>query len=191
MLQEMLGRRVFDVKHALIAVVEYVLGFFALAVFAAYAFAHGTPSEARWISAFKLGGCLAALELLVLWRRKPIANRLVVGANLWLLVGGAAALTQQWWVLEDYYQHFGEASLFAAMLGVGVVSTFVLPGGFVAVLGPRRKVLVASMVLLVAVLAALFVAVVYRGDTRIAAVLPVIALSWLNRGLRRFARDGS
>jgi hypothetical protein len=40
-------------------------------VFAAYALARGTPSDEPWIAAFKLGACLALLELLVLVGRSP------------------------------------------------------------------------------------------------------------------------
>jgi uncharacterized membrane protein YdcZ (DUF606 family) len=175
------------VKSALIAIIEYLLGFFALAVFAAYAFGQGaSPSDARMITAFKLGACLAVVELIILARRAKPANRLIVGANLWLLIGGLAAFFQVWWVLQGY-QRFGEASLFVAILLVGIVSTLALPGGFVATQGPRRKVLIASGVLLAAVLAALANAIAFKGDARLAAVLPVIALSWLNRALQRFA----
>jgi hypothetical protein len=177
------------VRRAAIAIVEYLLGFFSLAVFAAYAFAQGAPTHERWINAFKLGASLAAIELLVLLRRKALANRLVIGANLWLLIAGLAAFTGQGWVLRGY-ELFGEASLFAAMLLVGLVSTAV-PGGFVAVLGPRRKVLAASGVLFLAVVVALILAIVFRGNIKLAAVLPVIGLSWLNRALQRFAKSAA
>lgn len=176
-------------QRAAIAIVEYLLGFFSLAVFAAYAFAQGAPTEERWVSAFKLGACIAAIELLVLLYRKALANRLVIGANIWLLIAGLAAFTEQWWVLRGY-ERFGEASLFAAMLLVGFAST-AGPGGFVAALGPRRKVLVASGVLFLAVAAALVLAIVFRGNVKLAAVLPVIGLSWLNRVLQRFAKSAA
>jgi hypothetical protein len=177
------------IKRALITVLEYLLGFFALAVFAAYAFAQGAPTPERFVSAFKLASCLAALELeLLLWRKataaKPI-NRLIIGANVWLIVGGAAAFLQQWWLLQ-LYQRFGEASLFAAMLAVGLVTAW-LPGGFVGALGSAQRVRLASSALFGAVALALGVAVAYKGDVRLAAVLPVIALSWLNRALQLYA----
>lgn len=180
------------IKRAATAVLEYLLGFFALAVFAAYAFAQGAPTPERFVSAFKLASSLAALELAVLlWRKaaanqltKPI-NRLIIGANVWLIVGGAAAVLQQWWLLQ-LYQRFGEASLFAAMLAVGLVTAW-LPGGFVGAIGSAQRVRLASGALFGAVALALGVAVAYKGDVRLAAVLPVIALSWLNRALQLYA----
>ena len=54
-----------------LTVAEYLLGFFAIAAFAAYAFAHGKPADERWQHAFLIGGGLAVLEVgLLVWRRK-------------------------------------------------------------------------------------------------------------------------
>jgi hypothetical protein len=166
------------------AVLAYLAGFLALAVFAAVAYGGGAPSEARWLLAFKLGGALALGELVFLLglRRAP-ANRLIVGANLWLVAGGLAAFTGQWWWLRGY-QHLGEAGLFVAMALVGLVSLWRSPAGFVAVSGDPRRVARASWLLLGAVGLALGAAVWFRGQVQWAAVVPVIALSWLARGLR-------
>lgn len=171
-------------KRVALAVLEYLLGFLALAVFAAVAFGSGAPSDDRLIGAFKLGALLAAIELCVLLLRTAPANRLIIGANLWLLAGGTAALSEQWWWLRGY-QRLGETSLFASMLVVGVVAAVFTQGGFVAVTGPRRKVALASLVLLVAVAAAGAASILFRGDVTWAAVVPVIVLSWLNRLLAR------
>lgn len=173
-------------RALLIGLVEYLLGFLALAVFAAVAFGAGpVPADERWLSAFRLGAAVAVIELVVLVRRAEPTNRLILGANAWLIVGGLAALTQQWWVLQGM-QRLGEASLFGCMFVVGLGS---LPtrAGFVAVIGPRRRVMLASWALLGATLGALGVAHHFRGDPRLAAVLPVIGLSWLGRALRRYA----
>ena len=132
-----------------VALLEYLLGFLALAVFAAVAFSAGAPTDERLIRAFKLGAVLAAVELAVLWARTAPANRLIVGANAWLLAGGLAAFTEQWWWLKGY-QHLGETSLFLSMLGVGIIATAFTPTGFVATDGPRRKVVLASLAMLLA-----------------------------------------
>ena len=177
-------------KQFAIAIVEYLLGFIALAVFAAVAFSAGAPTDERMIFAFKVGAALAAVELAVLLYRNAPANRLIIGANIWLLAGGAAALTQQWWWLRGY-QLLGESSLFLSILSVGIASTALAPAGFVGVIGPRRKVLLASGVLLLALLAALAASVQFRGNVKLAGILPVIALSWVNRLLARAVRSGA
>lgn len=167
----------------LTVVLEYLLGFLALAVFAYLAFTAGPASDERFVHAFKVASVVALLELVALLAREVPANRLIMGANVWLIVGGAAAFLEQWWLLR-IYQHFGEASLFASMLLVGVLAMWRTPAGFVGKVGARRVVLQRSWLLLLAVVLALAVAVVFRGNVKVAAVLPVIALSWLNRLLR-------
>jgi len=178
-----------NMKRLAVAVLEYLLGFLALAVFAAVAFSAGAPTDERLIGAFKLGAVLAAVELAVLLVRAAPANRLIVGANAWLLAGGLAAFAEQWWWLKGY-QQLGEASLFLSMLGVGIVATAFTPTGFVAAAGPRRKVIPASLAMLLAVGLAAVVSVQFRGDVKWAAVLPVIALSWLNRRVAQAVKKG-
>jgi hypothetical protein len=177
-------------KRAALAVVEYLLGFLALAVFATLAFSSSTPSDERFVFAFKVAGCVALAELAVLFYRAAPANRLIVGANLWLLAGCVAAFAEQWWWLKGY-QQLGESSLFVSMLLVGLATTAFSPVGFVAAQGERRRVLIASLVLLAAVTAALVASVRFRGAVQWAAVLPVIALSWVNRLLKRTLSSGA
>ena len=178
------------VRSAISAVIEYLLGFLALALFAYLAFGRGPTSDEQFVFAFKMCGAVAAIELVVLLARAAPANRLIVGANLWLIAGGLAAFLEQWWFLR-VYQHFGEASLFFAMLCVGVLSTAVSPSGFIGKPGQRDKVLRASVLLASAVIAAMLVAIYFRGNVKLAAVMPVIALSWLGRLLRRTVPDVS
>lgn len=174
-------------RELLMTAIEVLLGFLALAFFAYLAFGRGPASDDAMLFAFKASAPVAVAELVVLLRRQAPLNRLILGANLWLLAGGLAALLEQWWWLRGY-QRLGEASLFIAMLAVGGFSTLLSPAGFVAADGPRRRVLLASLGLLAGVALALLAALHFRGDVRLAAVLPVMALSWLHKGLRRWVR---
>ena len=164
----------------MLAVLEYLIGFIALALFAYLAFGRGPSTDDSFVFAFKASAVLAVVELGYLLARGAPANRLIVGANIWLIAGGVAAFLEQWWWLR-VYQQAGEASLFSAMLLVGVLSTFASPSGFIAKIGPKPSVRRASLVLLAAVVCALAVAIYFRGNVKYAAVIPVIALSWLNR----------
>ena len=173
----------------LLAILEYLLGFLALAIFAAVAFGKGAPSDEHMVFAFKVSAGVALAELVVLMSRPTPGNRLILGANLWLIAGGAAGFTEQWWWLKGY-QRLGEASLFVSMLLVGLLTTAFSPIGFIAASGTHSRVILASVVLLGAVAIALAVSVHYRGDVRLAAVIPIIALSWLYRLLKLFVRRG-
>lgn len=177
-------------RSAVVGIIEYLLGFLALAVFAFLAFGVGPATDERLLFAFKASSPVAVAELgVLLWRAAP-ANRLILAANLWLVAGGLAALLEQWWWLKGY-QQLGEASLFVSMGLIGLATTALSPVGFVAAVGPRRSVVLASLVLLAGVCLALFASIHFRGDVKYAAVMPVIALSWLNRLLRRTVPSGA
>ena len=177
-------------RTAVLSILDYLLGFIALAFFAYLAFARGQSTDEAFIYAFKASSLLAVAELALLLARKAPANRLILGANVWLIAGGVAAFAEQWWWLR-IYQQFGEASLFLSMLLVGVVSTLFTPSGFIAKLGPKLNVQRSSLFLLAAVGCALIVAIYFRGNVKYAAVVPVIALSWLNRLLRHRLPSGA
>jgi hypothetical protein len=175
-------------RNAITAAVEYLLGFIALAVFGYLAFGSGPASDAKFLHAFKVAGIVAVVEVTILIFRPAPVDRLILGANLWLIVGGSAALLKQWWVLR-IYEEFDAVSMFASMLGVGIVATAFSKAGFVGKLGHRAKVLRASLILTGAVAIALLSAIYFRGNVWYAAVLPVIALSWLGRLLRTSVSD--
>jgi hypothetical protein len=161
-----------------------IVQFLPLTLFATYAFWHGAPTDDRWVEAFKLGGLAAVVHLLsVVPRGRPV-DRLVLGANLYLLAGGVAAVARQWWFLR-YYGALGESAIFLFMLGVGAVATFATEAGFLAVPGaPAATIRRHSLVMLAATLAALAVSFVFRGHTQVSTALPVLALTFLQRELR-------
>jgi hypothetical protein len=175
-------------RQAITATVKYLLGFIALAVFGYLAFGSGPTSDAKFVHAFKVAGIVAVVEVTILMFRPAPVDRLIFGANLWLIVGGSAALLKQWWVLR-IYEDFDAVSMFATMLGVGIVSTAFSRAGFVGKLGHRAKVLRASLILTGAVAIALLSAIKFRGDVKYAAIFPMIALSWLSRLLRTSVSD--
>lgn len=170
-------------RTAALTILEYLLGFIALALFAYLSFGQGPVTDDKLLHAFKVSGILAIAELAFLISRVKPANRLIIGANLWLIAGALAAYLEQWWWLQ-LYQRSGEASLFVSILIVGLATTWWSPSGFIAKLGPIAQVRRASLLLLASVLIALALAVYFRGNVEYAAVLPVVALSWLNRLLR-------
>ena len=170
-------------KSAVLSIIEYLLGFIALAVFVAYAYANGLPTVARWESAFKLGAVLAALEIAILSFRKAPMNRLILGGNIWLLAGGLAFIFGQESFLR-VYERLGEVSVFVSILAVGIMTTAFSKNGFVGVEASRQAVITQSLWLIAAVIAALCMAVFFKGDVKLAAVLPLTALAFLNRYLR-------
>jgi hypothetical protein len=163
----------------LFALVQFV----PLSLFASYAFWNGAPDEQRWEAAFKLASLAALVQLaIVLPQRRP-ANRLVLAANLYLLLGGLAFLSHQWWFLR-LYESLQEAAIFILMLVVGAAATWLSPAGFIGAQGqPADRVRRASLWLLLATAVALLMAARFSGDLNWAAVYPIIGLAVLQRWL--------
>ena len=155
--------------------------FLPLSLFASYAFWHGAPDDARWQQAFQLASVAALVQLAIVLPQPRPASRLVLAANLYLLLGGLAFFAQQWWFLR-LYDSLRESAIFIIMLAVGVVTTLGSRAGFVAACAPpRRAVVRASVWLLFATAVALAISVAYRGDRYLAAVYPIIGLAILQR----------
>jgi hypothetical protein len=155
--------------------------FFPLSLFATYAFWRGQPNGDRWISAFILGAVAATIQLAIVLPRPSPVNRLILGANLYLLVGGAGALARQWWVLRTYGR-LNESGIFLFMLVVGIVTTFSTSAGFVGVSnGDPDVVRRYSLWLLGATAAVVTASVAFQGNRTWSAVAPLIGLALLQR----------
>jgi hypothetical protein len=165
-----------------------LLQFAPLSLFAIYAFWYGEPTPDRWVEAFELGAVAALVQLAIVLPQPRPANRLILGANVYLVIAGAAAFAQQWWVLR-IYDVLREAGILLAILGVGVVTTLVTKAGFVAAPdAPADEVRHASLWMLAATVLALATAVAFRGDRTLAAALPILGLTILQRTLVSRAR---
>jgi hypothetical protein len=156
-----------------------------LSVFATYAFWHGPPPamSERWLTAFLVGGAVALAQLgIAVWRRRPISP-LILGVNLYLIVGAVASRARLWEVLK-VYDALAESAIFGAILLVGVVTTAASSRGFVGVAHPeRRRVVLASLALLAAVGLGLVASFAFRGRTTLSAALPLVLLLFVNRRL--------
>lgn len=158
-----------------------LIQFFPLSLFAAYAFWHGAPDEQRWREAFEIASLAACVQLAIVLPQPRPANRLVLAANIYVMLGGLAFLTQQWWFLH-LYDALRESAIFITMLGVGIASTLFTASGYAAIASvPRQVVIHASLWLLAATALALAVSLLFRGDRTLAAVLPIICLAVVQR----------
>lgn len=157
--------------------------FFPLSFFATYAFWHGAPTNDRWVDAFQLASLAGLIQLAIVLPQSRPANRLVLAGNLYLILGGLATITHQWWFLH-IYDVLRESAIFIFMAVVGIVATFATPSGFIGVssasLGSVRA---ASYWLLGATVLALPISFAFSGNRTYAAVLPIIALAVLQRYL--------
>ena len=155
--------------------------FFPLSLFATYAFWYGTPSDSRWLEAFQLAAIAGLVQLvIVLLQPKPI-NRLVLAGNTYLILGGIAAITEQWWYLQ-IYNSLRESAIFLCIVIIGCIATFATRSGFIASISESPLLIRrASYWLLAASFAALPVSYIFQGNRYLAAVFPIIGLAILQR----------
>jgi hypothetical protein len=157
------------------------LQFAPLIAFSLYARWYGLSSQS-WKGAFILGGAIALVQVLFLLYEKIELNRFILGANLFLFVGGLAFLANISWLLEVYAQ-IKEAALFANLFLVGCVTSFT-PSGFIGVVHKnKRRVRLFSFYLLLSVIGAFCVSLYFKGDINKAGVVPFLLLILFQRYL--------
>lgn len=173
-----------------VGLATHLLQFFPLSCFLLVAFRHGTPNLEDWLIAFMVGGAIAVLQValtLVFARGRPL-NRMLLGVNAYLTVGGFSALTNQLWILQSL-NDLRESGLFLCILAVGVITTFGSRAGFVgqADSADRTKTKRDSLVLLALTIVATIPSFLFRGHLLVSAVVPLTLLTIANRWLRNRA----
>jgi hypothetical protein len=161
--------------------------FFPLSLFATYAFWDGLPTNERWIEAFQISAIAGLVQLVIVLPQRFPLNRLVLAGNIYLILGGLAALTGQWWYLQ-IYDYLRESAIFLAMLIVGIVATFTTRYGFIAAQGANLEWTRHYSILLLGSTAICFIpALAFEGSRIWSAVVPIIALAVLQRHFSHLA----
>lgn len=159
------------------------LAFLPAVVFLRFAQWRGPVSDDRWLLAFKVALPFAALHLLYAACRRTPANRLVTATNAYLLAGGVMAWAQAYGALQ-IYAVLRESAVMVFVVLTGVLTTAFSRAGFVgATAGTVQQVRHMSLWLLLAALPALGVSWQFRGNPLLAAVLPLMLLSYLGHRL--------
>lgn len=138
-----------------------------------------------WPQAFRVGAILAVAETLLLISRRRILNRLLLGVNLFLVLGGIG-FGFEWMPILDGYWELREATLPACILAVGMVTTVLSSRGFIEINSPHRLRVIAYSVALLGIAALCFaVSLKFRGNLLLSGALPVLILIVARKGLRR------
>lgn len=168
----------------LFSLAKALLQLLPLTVFVRIAFLHGAPEPEDWLRAFLAGAALAVLQFaaVCLFSRGRALNRIMVGVNVYLIVGGVAVLANQLAVLTMLNQ-LRESGIFLSLLAVGVVTTLRSDSGFI---GETHGVASArirqfSLYLLMLTCLATAASFYFRGHLLFSAVLPMMGLAIVNR----------
>ena len=137
-----------------------------------------------WQEPFYIGALLAIVLTTLQYMSGLILDRLMMGANLFLVLSAFFFLFQINPCLSILGEYKGPCFI-AAVLIVGIFSTFFTRYGFIGATGDHKKIRFASIILLVGTTAALLWAFLFNHlGIAISAIVPFIALRILNEYLK-------
>jgi hypothetical protein len=142
-----------------------------------------------WGLAFVVGGCLAVIGTGVPLLRQVRLNRIFLGVNVFLVIGGMGFLLQ----IEPVTRLYGtlmQAAIFCSLSLVGIFTTFFTKDGFIGVNNPNRRLVVLySLYLLCASAAAFAFSLQFPGEIVLAGALPFSGILILSHLLSRNLRQ--
>mgnify|MGYP001216503790 CR=1 FL=1 len=163
--------------------------FLPLSLFSMIAFGQPETSDQSWFLAFEVAALVGFFQLLLMFKLKIIMSRLILSANIYLILGGLASLFQQWWYLA-FYNTLQETGIFIVMILVGVITMTWSKNSFVGIdktsvkeVEERISINKKSSYLFVAVLISLILSLIFKGDITLSAVTPIIFLALFQRYL--------
>jgi len=143
----------------------------------------------NWKLAFIIGACFAVIEKgLLMVKRFPL-DRILLGTDIFLIIGGAGYLFNIQLVLNIYISLF-HATLFASLLIIGLLTTFLTERGFIGTKHHERGlVIIYSLYLLGAGVVVFLVSLAFRGNYFLAGILPFTGIIVINRILAKRLRE--
>ena len=163
--------------------------FLPLSLFSMIGFWQPETSNQTWLLSFQVAALVGFFQLLLIFKLKIIMSRLILSANIYLILGGLASFFQQWWYL-DFYNILQETAIFIVMICVGIITMMWSKNSFVGIdktfvkeVGERISINKKSSYLFVAVLISLIFSLIFKGDITLSAVTPIIFLALFQRFL--------
>ena len=171
--------------HKILFISFSLLIVFVWAGFFGYPWAKGM-TEVAWKETLILSQLVAILIISIQFYKKIIINRLMLSMNVFFLVGTMAFLFSFNPILYVYGIYKG-ATFIGCVTGVGLITTFFFPAGFIGIEhSDKKKIRRASLQLLGASILGLIWAVVMNDyGVTITAVIPFLILLLLNDFLQR------
>jgi len=149
-------------------------------VFMTYARAYQMAPHA-WASAFELAGAVSVIVIGLLWYHAISFDRIMLGLNLFLIIGGVGFLADNKTILQWHSSTKG-GPLFGCIVLVGLLSMLVTRTGFIGVPTQRKKTSTYASFLL---LAASFIALVWSITADAQGIFWAVAVPFVALGILR------
>lgn len=155
-----------------------------LAIFMIYMSQIDTQIPENWESVFITSGLAATTVMALFLMKEKMFDRVFLGINLYLVSGGLAILTHQWWV-NRMYDHLHASGVILWITAVGMITTFLSPAGFVGINSPdTNRVKKFSFILLLYCILAFVVSFLGRGSELFSQIVPFTGLFLLQGVLK-------
>ncbi|MDH5429606.1 MAG: hypothetical protein OEZ57_16425 [Nitrospirota bacterium] len=129
-----------------------------------------------WLGPFVAGSLVAILTTTILLYNHVLLNRLMLGINLYLVIGSIGLVTQHAGI-NEVYGDLKASGMLAAIIIVGALSLVVSPAGFIGVLSQDRKmVVIFSLSLLLVAVLAFSASLYFQGDKLYSEIIPFLGL---------------
>jgi hypothetical protein len=163
--------------------------FLPLSVFSIIGFWQPETSNQSWLLAFQIAALVGICQLMLIIKLNIVMSRLILSANVYLILGGLASLLQQWWYLE-IYNLLQESAIFIVMLLVAFITMLWSKNSFVGIdktlvkeVGEGNSINEKSSYLFVAVWISLIFSLIFKGNITLSVVVPIVFLALLQRYL--------
>jgi len=147
-----------------------------LALFLLYIRQIDTELPTEWQGPFVAGGIAALGVILLFLHRKQVFNRLLLGINLYLISGGLAFITHQWWLNRIYCQ-LQASGMLLWIIATGIASLLISSRGFIGVDSPDAGgIRTCSFYLLLVSILAFALSFGFRGNPMLSETVPFLGL---------------
>ena len=147
-----------------------------LFIFMTIGFGGGVESIERWQLAWKASSVIALLAIFFELRNLESTNRIFLGVNIFLIIGGFMAWLNlgQW--LEIYGGLFRGVSLFAVLTFVGITTTMFSQKGYInsTAITKQKLIFKYSWVLVFITILSGFVSYLFRENKLLEGTLPFL-----------------
>lgn len=129
-----------------------------------------------WLGPFAAGSLVAILTTAILWYNHVLLNRLMLGINVYLVVGSIGLITKHTWI-NEVYGNLKASGMLVAIIIVGAISLVMTPAGFIGVTSPNRKIVtIFSVSLLLISVLAFSMSLYFQGNKLYSEVIPFLGL---------------
>ena len=137
-----------------------------------------------WSSGFIIGGILAIIQLVFFTIKSKMINRIIIGADIYLIIAGLAAASK-WGYLLLILNNLRETGLLLCIFLVGIYTTAFSRAGFIGTDNYERpeKTKSYSIILLCISAIAVGISFVFRNNRVIAIILPIIIIASADKAL--------